>query len=242
MTPSKILLGLELIRGTYELGLGIALRDSLQSVIPPGDNHPVMIIPGLAGSDESTLYIRRFLESMGYQAFSWGLGRNLGPREGLNHLLERVTKRLDEVQKESGSKEVSLIGWSLGGIYARELAKVRPENVRQVITLGTPFKGAGKMTNASALYELLSKDQSHKDPGIIRRIEAKPPVPFTSLYSKTDGVVHWEASIEEESDLSENVEIIGASHLGLGHNPLSMIVIGDRLRHRKEDWKKYNRQ
>ena len=242
MTPSKILLGLELIRGTYELGLGLALKEPLQSVIPAGDNHPVMVFPGLAGSDESTLYLRNFLESIGYQAFSWGLGRNLGPRDGLDCLLDQVIQRLEEVKRESGSKEVSVIGWSLGGIYARELAKACPESIRQVITLGTPFKGAGKMTNASMLYELLSRDHSHRDPSVIRRIETKPPVPFTSLYSKTDGVVHWEASIEKEDDFAENIEIMGASHLGLGHNPLSMIVLGDRLRHTKETWKRYNRQ
>lgn len=242
MTPSKILLGLELIRGTYELGLGIALKDPLKSVVPYGDGHPVMIIPGLAGSDESTLYLRDFVDSIGYRSFSWGLGRNLGPRDGLDQMLDSVKARLNEIYHQSGRQPVSIIGWSLGGIYARELAKASPDFVRQVITLGTPFKGAGKMTNVSLLYEFLSKDKSHKNPDIIRRLESKPPVPFTSIYSKTDGVVHWQASLEEETDISENIEIVGASHLGLGHNPMASLVISDRLTNTKDNWKKYNRQ
>lgn len=240
MTPSKILLGLELIRGTYELGLAIALKDFLLDVVQQGDNHPVMIIPGLAGSDESTHYLRDFLNRAGYQAISWGLGRNLGPVNGINNLLNDVSGRFDEIYAEH-RQDVTLIGWSLGGIYARELAKIRSDKVRQVITLGTPFKGAAGMTNAAALYELLSKDRSHKDPKLVEQLAEKPPVPFTSIYSKTDGVVHWKASQEIEDHLSENIEIPGASHLGLGHNPLAMLILSDRLRQSRDSWQKYNR-
>jgi len=131
------------------------------------------------------------------------------------------------------------LGWSLGGIYGREIAKLCPDVVRQVITLGTPFKSISEGTRATKLYEFLSKDKSHKDPDVIVQIEVAPPVPFTSIYSKTDGVVHWECSIEDVGPQRENIEIPGASHLGLGHNPISMFVVADRLTQTREKWEPY---
>lgn len=239
--PSKLLLSLEAARGLYEFGLGWALNIPLQHISPRGDGHPVMVIPGLAGSDGSTQYIRNFLDGLGYDSYSWGLGRNLGPRDGIDRLLDKLSERLYSIINESKYKEVSIIGWSLGGIYGRELAKKNPDIVRQVITLGTPFKSMPDSTgtNVEKLYEILSRDKSHKDPEIIRKINEPPPVPFTSLYSKTDGIVHWECSLEIEGPHSQNIEVPGASHLGLGHNPISMYVIADRLTQLKENWKLY---
>ena len=237
--PSKLLFSLESVRGLYEYGLGWALSSPMKTIVPAGDKHPVMVIPGLGTSDESTHFLRKFVESIGYSSYSWGMGRNLGPRQGLYKMLADIYERMNLIYVNEGNKEISLIGWSLGGIYARELAKMNPEMVRQVITLGTPFKGEAAKTNAEFLYELLSGDKSHKDPQILKRVAEPPPVPFTSLYSKTDGVVHWKCSIENESHLHENVEIPGSSHIGMGHNPIAMYVIADRLNQKKETWKKY---
>ena len=114
-----------------------------------------------------------------------------------------------------------------------------PDLVRQVITLGTPFKADVNATNVGRLYELLSKDTGHKNPEIIKQISIPPPVPFTSLYSKTDGVVSWEASIEDHGKYIQNIEVPGASHLGLGHNPISMYIIADRLAQKKGTWKPF---
>lgn len=238
-SPSKLLLGIEGIRGAYEYALACLFSSSLKDASPKGDGHPVMVLPGLGTSDSSTRYLREFLEEIGYSSYPWGLGRNLGPRHGLESLLKNLSERVDYIFDDHKTP-VTLIGWSLGGIYGREIAKINHDKVRQVITLGTPFKGDAAGTNATFLYELLSKDKSHLDPNIIQKIATPPPVPFTSLYSKTDGVVHWKCSIEEPGPMRENIEIPGASHLGLGHNPISMFVIADRLLHTKENWKPFS--
>lgn len=235
-TPSKILLGLEPIRGLTEYGLSLFLTFPLKSIVPPGDGHPVLVLPGLATNDNSTYHLRAFLDDIGYKAQPWELGRNFGPRNGLDDMLRRISDRIDCILKETNSTEISIIGWSLGGVYAREIAKLKPECVRQVITLGTPFKPANSGTNAAALYEMLSGDKSYKDPDIISKISQPPPVPFTSIYSKTDGVVHWKCSIEDESVMAENVEIHCSSHLGMGHNPLALYIIADRLIKTKQSW------
>ena len=102
------------------------------------------------------------------------MGRNMGPRNGLDNLTSAIVERIQEISAENGGAKVSLIGWSLGGIYAREIAKVAPELIRQVITLGTPFKGDPTSTNVTALYEFLSKDKSHYDAGIVESVAKKP--------------------------------------------------------------------
>ena len=238
MAPSKLLLSIEVIRAVYEYGLGWLLATPLQYISPKGDGHPVIVLPGLGTADGSTHYVRHFLSEIGYDARPWGLGRNLGPQNGMDTMLDQLSSLVHDVSLSAGGQQVSIIGWSLGGIYAREIAKVSPNIIRQVITLGTPFKGVPG-TNADFLYELLTKDLSHKDPEVLRRIAEPPPVPFTSIYSKSDGVVDWEASLENVGPCSENIEIPGACHLGLGHNPISMYVIANRLAQTRETWTPY---
>lgn len=238
-SPSKLLLSLEATRGIYEYGLSWLLYFPLRFVSPEGDGHPVMVIPGLTGADGSTHYFRNYLDAIGYKSYSWGLGRNLGPRSGISVLIDELVNKVIEISASNNGEKVSIIGWSLGGIYAREIAKEIPEDVRQVITLGTPFKGDATSTNAALLYEFLSKDKSHKDPEIIKELGVAPPVPFTSIFSKSDGVVAWQSSLEKATHISENVEVPGASHLGLGHNPLAMYVIADRLSQPPGSWKPY---
>jgi len=238
-SPSKLLLLLEAARSIFEYGQGIILKIPLQFISPKGDGHPVIVFPGLGANDGSTLFLRNFLINIGYDAQPWNLGRNLGPRQGMDKLTTSLESRVRALSDKHDGAKVSIIGWSLGGIYAREVAKLSPDLVRQVITLGTPFKGDVAATNATFLYELLSKDKSHYDPGIIHRIAQRPIVPFTSIYSKSDGVVAWECSLEELSDLSENIEVPGASHLGLGHNPISMHIIANRLSQSPDTWRHY---
>jgi hypothetical protein len=238
MAPSKFLLSVEFVRALYEFGLGWMLSGPLHYISPKGDGHPVIVIPGLGAGDASTLFIRNFLSGLGYDARPWGMGRNMGPRHGMELMLERLTDLTCEVSNSVGGNPISIIGWSLGGIYAREVAKIAPELVRQVITLGTPFKDANE-TNATFLYKILSKDDSYKDPDVLKKIAERPPVPFTSLYSKTDGVVGWECSIEETGPFSENIEVPASSHLGLGHNPISMYIIANRLAQEQDNWKPY---
>jgi hypothetical protein len=238
--PSKILLGLEGVRGLYEYLLAWAVNIPLHHISPKGDGHPVLVIPGLGGADGSTHYLRGFLDDLGYETFPWGQGRNLGPRQGMEEMAGRLTDLVQSISRDTGGQQVSLIGWSLGGIYSREIAKLCPDVVRQVITIGTPFKSLPVDSSVGRLYEFLSKDKSHKNSEVLEKISQAPPVPFTSIYSKTDGVVHWTSSIEDEGDLVENIEIPGASHLGLGHNPISMYVIANRLMQTRENWQPYN--
>jgi triacylglycerol esterase/lipase EstA (alpha/beta hydrolase family) len=238
-SPSKLLLLLEAVRSIFEYGQSVVLNMPLQYISPKGDGHPVVIFPGLGTADGSTHFVRTFLANIGYTVYPWGFGRNLGPRDGLDKLTVELENRIRAISAAHGGAKVSLIGWSLGGIYAREIAKIAPDVVRQVITLGTPFKGDPLATNATMLYELLSKDKSHYNPAIIESIARCPDVPFTSIYSKTDGVVAWKCSLEVESDFAENIEVPGASHLGLGHNPISMHIIANRLSQPELEWHPY---
>ena len=147
-SPGWVRLALEM-RAGWEYGASLAVTPLL-SLAPRGDGHPVLVFPGLITGDFSTLPLRNYLRSRGYATYPWGLGINRGPREGV---VDACFALLDKLSDEHG-RAVSLIGWSLGGIYARELDKARPASVRQVITMGTPFTGHPKATNAWRIYEL----------------------------------------------------------------------------------------
>ena len=207
------------------------------SRMPSGDGHPVLVFPGLGAPDLSTLALRRFLCRHGYQAHGWKQGLNLGPRDGV---LEGCRARIRQLHREYG-RQVSLVGWSLGGIYAREMAKEMPELVRSVITLGTPFAGHPKATNAWRFYNLVSGQHSH-DEDLLAEVRKPPPVPTTSIYSKTDGIVAWQCSINPPRHAhTENIEV-RASHIGMGMNPLALYAIADRLRQDPEHWKRFDAQ
>ena len=196
--PNWLLMAMEGL-AAWEFGASLIASPFLHQGVK-GDGHPVLVFPGLGAGDVTTLMLRNFLRDHGYASYAWLQGLNLGPRPGV---VEACVERLHEIRAEHGCK-VSLIGWSLGGIYARELAKQAPDAVRQVITLGTPFAGHPKATNAWRFYELAS---GHKDidAAQLAQIRTTPPVPTTSIYSRTDGVVAWRCSLEQESAQSENL-------------------------------------
>jgi pimeloyl-ACP methyl ester carboxylesterase len=232
--PSRLLLLAE-ARAIWEAGAAVALWPLLQ-LAPRGDGHSVLVLPGLVASDISTKLLRRYLESRGYDTHGWGLGRNLGPRKGVE---EAMLAKLESLNAESGRK-VSLIGWSLGGVYARLLTSKRPELVRNVITLGSPFTGSARATNAWRVYEGVS-GQSSEDPRRMKHVRPTPSVPTTSIFSRSDGVVAWRCSIEEPGPKSENIEVV-ASHLGLGAHPAVLYALADRLAQPEDDWKPFKRQ
>lgn len=205
--------------------------------LPVGDGHPVLVLPGLGANDLSTLPLRNFLQARGYTPYGWGQGFNFGPRN--QHALGHSLHRAFELARRHGEK-VSLLGWSLGGIYAREIAKEIPERVRCVITLGTPFAGHPRATNAWRFFEWVSGQSSH-DEAMLEQIRRPPPVPTTSLYSKTDGVVAWHCSLNEASPLAENIEV-HASHVGMGMNPLALYAIVDRLAQDPAHWRPFDRR
>lgn len=221
-------------RAPWELAALFAATPWLRS-LPSGDGHPVLVFPGLGASDFSTALLRRFLRARGYSAQPWRQGFNLGPRPGV---IAACRERVARLADRQGSK-VSLIGWSLGGVYARELAKEAAEHVRCVITLGSPFAGHPRATNAWRVYEWLSGESVHDDPALFERLQQAPPVPTTSIYSRTDGVVAWQCSVNQNQPHTENIEV-HASHLGMGMNPLALYAIADRLRQDPQDWQRFD--
>ena len=206
---------------------------------PRGDGHGVVVFPGLSANDGSTLPLRRYLDSLGYATSGWEQGFNFGPRAGV---LETARAQVKRAFDESGRK-VSLIGWSLGGVYARELAKELPHMVRGVITLGTPFAGSHRSTNAWRIYELASGRKVERETENYD-LPAAPPVPTTSIYSRSDGIVAWQGSIQKpaaHNPHTENVEVI-ASHVGLGVNPSAWWTVANRLAQAEGHWQPFERK
>jgi pimeloyl-ACP methyl ester carboxylesterase len=229
--PGPLLLMLE-ARAPWEYAAMWAATPWL-SKLPVGDGHPVVVFPGLGASDFSTAPLRKFIRERGYAPYAWAQGFNFGPRNGVLQGCRDVVKRAAD---KHGSK-VSLVGWSLGGIYAREMAKDMPELARCVITLGTPFTGHPRATNAWRFYELVSGQSVH-DAHLTRQVRVPPACPTTSIYSKTDGIVAWQCSINEPAPHTENIEV-HASHVGMGMNPLALFAVADRLAqnpHTPQDW------
>lgn len=234
--PSRLLFALEL-RTFPELGGFVASLPLLTAMTPSGDGHPVLVLPGLVTSDRSTVPLRSFLKSKGYAAHGWKLGRNYGPLPGIER---RMVDRVKELADISGGK-VSIVGWSLGGIYARQLAKMMPELVRGVITLGSPFNGDPRATNAWRLYEFTSGHKVDDREGHMGgAISESPPVPSTAIYSRTDGICAWQSCLENELPHTESIEV-EASHCGLGHHPAAIFAICDRLAQKDGEWKPFDR-
>ena len=234
--PSKLLFALEL-RTFPELAGFVASLPLLLATTPRGDGHPVIVFPGLVTSDRSTIALRRFLKAKGYAVHGWELGRNYGPLPGIE---KRMMDHVERIHEEHGRK-VSLVGWSLGGIYARQLAKMMPERVRSVITLGSPFGGDPRATNAWKLYEFTSGHKvDDRERHMGGAISEPPPVPTTAIYSRTDGICAWQTCMEREGPLAENIEVEG-SHCGLGHHPAAVHAIADRLSQPEGEWAKFER-
>jgi pimeloyl-ACP methyl ester carboxylesterase len=204
---------------------------------PRGDGHPVLVLPGLLAGDSSTRPLRDFLISQGYRAHGWKLGRNMGLRDNVErHMLGR----LDELFERHGLRPVSLVGWSLGGLYARQLAKHAPGRVRCVVTLGSPFAGTATSSTVRQAYEWAS-GQRIDTPSLLTSALWEPPlVPTTSIFSRSDGICAWQACLNDEGPRVENIEVCG-SHLGLGHNPAVVYAVADRLAQPEGEWKKFDR-
>lgn len=201
---------------------------------PRGDGHPVLVLPGFLATGTSTFPLRHILKRLGYKGHRWKLGRNLGPA---NIDLEHVVARLHELRQRYDQK-VTVIGWSLGGMYARELAWRATEDIRMVITLGAPIRHH-QHTSATRLFESINGRRHEMiDPSIMARAAEPLPVPTTSIYSRSDGIVPWQCSLNETSAQSENVRVYG-SHCGMGHNPAALWVIFDRLAQAEGTWQPF---
>ncbi|MEH6606497.1 MAG: alpha/beta fold hydrolase [Pseudomonadales bacterium] len=203
---------------------------------PTGDGHAVMVIPGFMGSDSYNRPLRKYLQALGYMAVGWNQGTNLGPKP---ETVEDMLHRLEQLHQHSNGP-ISIIGHSLGGVYAREIARHYPEMVRQVITLGSPFgKGRDMPTPSGQLYRLLNPDRVEVEDK--QHMHLAPPVPTTSIYSKADGVVSWGLSVQLDGhEKTENIEVRG-SHCGLTLNSTVWHVLADRLAQPIKQWQAFER-
>ena len=198
-----------------------------------GDGHPVILLPGFMASDVGMTPLRNLLSDLGHDAQPWKLGRHT---EFSKTKAEILIKRIQNLHQESGQR-VSLVGWSMGGILAREIAKKVPELIRSVITLGSPIVADLDHTIAKRLYEKLN-GSTKSDQDLLNSLQFAPPVPTTTIYSKNDGIVAWRGTVQAQHSSTPQTENISVncSHLGMVVNPLAVYVVANRLAQTEGEW------
>ena len=235
--PRLALLGSEPWRAAREY---VAHKVAPERKYAPGDGHPVILFPGLGSSGRALAPLRRRCRALGYNAFDWGRGYNTGPQGDFDAWLELLAADIGMLL-QAFAQSATFIGWSLGGLYARELAKLMPRRVRQVITFGTPFNALADHTNVGWVFRLLSGTQLQFNPALSARLRTPPPVPTTSIYSRTDGIVAWQTCLHDVAAAQvEDVEVEG-SHTGMGWNRALLAVVADSLAQRPGAWRPYVR-
>lgn len=228
--PSLLLFATDTGRAALDLG-SYFIGKPWYNRLPKGNGQPVVILPGFMASDASSFLIRKFLNNQGFEAYPWNLGRNYG---GVEYVI-RAIESIEELKHKHDSK-VSLVGWSLGGVYAREIARRHPELIEQVITLGSPFGGLTENNNAAWFYEFISgRKVSDVDPDFLAALPEPPPVPSTAVFSKFDGIVSWKVCMEKESPKTQNIEVL-CSHTGYGLSAPIMMILADRLAQQSGTW------
>jgi len=203
---------------------------------PKGDGHPVILLPGFMASDASMTPLRGVLNQLGHDARPWKLGRHT---EFSKTKASILIERIERIYTETGRK-VSLVGWSMGGIVAREIAKQIPDHIRNIVTLGSPIAADLDFTIAKRFYEMMngSTEQEHE---LLNNLKFAPPVPTTSIYSRSDGIVSWGGVLQadhKETPQTENIKV-NCSHLGMAVNPLAAFVITERLAQKEGEWSPY---
>jgi pimeloyl-ACP methyl ester carboxylesterase len=231
-SPNPVLMALEARSALEALTLLPAAPVLLRA--PRGDGHHVMVIPPFGAGDQFTTVARAYLRALGYKALAWKRHEILG----LHHLVTVGRGVLEQAYEQAQSK-ISLVGHSLGGIYARELAREFPDYVRFVITAGSPFAGDMKANYVWPMYELATGTRIDSIPtAFLERMNEPLPVPSTAIYSRGDGVASWWCCVDEEGPQSENVGVRG-SHVGLLHNPMVLYVVADRLAQPEAGWRPF---
>lgn len=227
--PPLALAALEPVRAAWAAAAYLTQTDALGI---EGAGQPVIVYPGLGTSAAATLVLRSFLQRCGFAVYDWAQGINTGPPADFDAWLQTLAHTLTHVHARH-RRRVSLLGWSLGGIYARELAKCRPDLVAQVVTLGTPFTGHPKATNAWPLYRLLNGRSPCADAALLRRLRRCPPVRTHSVYSRSDGIVSWRCAKAPPGARTRNVELNHIGHLGLVVHPHALRTVGRLLQPRR---------
>jgi pimeloyl-ACP methyl ester carboxylesterase len=232
--PSPILFGLESL-SVFERGF---FSFAGQCFIPPcaNEDNPTLVLPGFTASDRSTRLLRRLLRQKGYSVHGWGLGTNVGPHP---HVLVGLRRRLAELNDRYASP-LSLVGFSLGGIYARELAREDPLRVRLVVTLGSPYRfRTGDRGSVSDMYAAVAPEHDPFPARAMPEHESPPlTVPATSIYTRSDGIVRWQACVEPIGLARENIEVMG-THNGLGFNVAALHALSDRLNQEHGAWRPF---
>jgi pimeloyl-ACP methyl ester carboxylesterase len=236
MNGRRLLFATEPARAMADIGV-LAAGYPLLQLAPRGQRHPVLVLPGLLATDSSTAVLRRWIDRLGYPVAGWELGRNRGPTRQVVDGLPRAVERL----ADQHGLPVSVVGWSLGGIFARRLALRMPDRIRQVTTLGSPFGDREQYaeTPGARAYRRTAPghaaDRIHPDDAASRR---PLPVPSTSVYSRWDGIVDWRSCLQPPGPRSENIEV-RASHLGLGYHPAVLWIVADRLALPADSWEPF---
>jgi pimeloyl-ACP methyl ester carboxylesterase len=203
---------------------------------PRGDGHPVLVLPGLGAGDGSTVILRRTMRRLGYSVHGWSLGRNRGPTA---EVVEQVPGRVAALADRYG-RRVSVVGWSLGGIYALAAARAHPDRVRQVITLGSPVRMSHPAQTRAMIYY-----RRHAHRHVPERLlpppeSTQPPLamPVSSILSRWDGIVSYRASLHPPGPNRENIAVV-SSHFGLGHHPAALWAVADRLAQPEGEWQPF---
>jgi pimeloyl-ACP methyl ester carboxylesterase len=198
-----------------------------------------MVLPGFMANDASTFMIRRWLSRLGYVCSGWDQGRNDGLSEAL---LDNLKGKLQQLY-QTHEKPVRLIGWSLGGIQARALAHEVPDQVDRVVTLGSPFR----MPSARAVGGAVASAYRRLNDGEMDMLvdpqaswQYPPPMPSTAIYSYGDGIANWDFCVDRLDDgCTENIGV-PASHMGMGANPLVMLLLADRMGGHRDSWRGFD--
>jgi len=209
-------------RAVFELPRLLMSAPSLASA-PRGHGEHVLVLPGYGASDVSTRVLRAFLRRLGYRPHAWELGRNTGH---VGALLPRVIARVEGIANRDAP--IFLVGWSLGGYLAREVARERPDLVRSVVTLGSPVVGGPKYTAVASSYRQRGVDLDAIEAVVEARYAKTLRTPVTAIYSKADGIVDWRACIDRRSPNVRHVEV-SATHLGLGFSPDVYRIVAESL-------------
>jgi len=229
---------LELPRASLEMSQLLLVSPWLLTT-PSGDGHGVFVLPGFAATDASTAALRAFLQARGYRTSGWSMGRNFGLRRmgGLDPLLDQY----DRFAEKCGGR-ISIVGWSMGGVYARQIAMRRADSIRQVISLGSPINGNPMQTSVWRVYENVNGGKISREAveRFVSNNRLSPNVPATAIYSRTDGVVPWQIAQEPTSRWSDNIEV-SSSHVGLGFNPTVYYLLAERLAQADGQWRKFDR-
>ncbi|MEM8498159.1 MAG: alpha/beta fold hydrolase [Pseudomonadota bacterium] len=246
--PNLIYSLFELPRVVHEMSLLLPANRFLKR-LGGGQGEPVMVLPGFAADDRSTVILRNYLNAWGYDARPWGVGQNLNPREmvdtrstiiQIEDNLEVLRDLLERLKTETGEK-VSLIGWSLGGIVSRQLASRHPELVSKVITMGTPFGDFRSTAVYPLLQRWLKSDVSIEDIETWNALTSAPlgDVPMTVIYSNSDGFVPPDNARDAQANVIEFIEVV-CSHVGFGVHPVVFKLLSERLQQKAENWQAFS--